>query len=149
MAALGAAQVPVFCPQDLIKMWISFLFLWERVLLSARTESNQWPRPPSLAPLGQFTLRCAKGPPSVSAQPAAALTGGLPPSPHLRERVTLGFGYTPACKIKICFRPTLRPQGLSAIQICGPFHSIARRPLPAYLFGAAVVDGPAATVLPA
>ena len=32
-----------------------------RVFLSARTERNQWPRPPSLAPSGQFTSRCAKG----------------------------------------------------------------------------------------
>ena len=31
------------------------------MLLSARTESNQWPRPPSLAPSGQFTLRIAGG----------------------------------------------------------------------------------------
>ena len=29
------------------------------MFLSERSERNQWPRPPSLAPLGQFTLRCA------------------------------------------------------------------------------------------
>ena len=29
------------------------------MFLSARSERNQWPRPPSLAPLGQFTLRIA------------------------------------------------------------------------------------------
>ena len=29
------------------------------MLLSERSESNQWPRPPSLAPLGQFTLNAA------------------------------------------------------------------------------------------
>ncbi len=29
--------------------------------LSERSERNRWPRPPSLAPLGQFTLRIAGG----------------------------------------------------------------------------------------
>ena len=40
------------------------------------------------------------------------------PGPHLRERVTLAGQFVPAGKIKICFRSTPRPQGLSAIKIC-------------------------------
>ncbi len=43
-------------------------------LLCPRRQSRQWPRPHSLAPLGQFTF---------------------PPVPLLRERVTLGFMYVP------------------------------------------------------
>ena len=42
------------------------LFSWEDFalrgeFLSQRWERNQWPRPPSLAPSGQFTLRIAGG----------------------------------------------------------------------------------------
>ena len=48
------------------------------MLLSARAESNQWPRPPSLAPLGQFTFRCAKGAPSTNTWLTPVFIGVVP-----------------------------------------------------------------------
>ena len=70
-------------------MWISFLFLWERVLLSARTESNQWPRPPSLAPSGQFTLRCTKGASFDEHMACASVHRRRPPGPPIYGGVSL------------------------------------------------------------
>ena len=79
-------------------------FLVERrMFLSARTERNQ---------------RCAKGTPSMSADPRRALIGVVPLDPYLRERATLVLCVSPACKIKTGFPPTLGPQGPFAIKIC-------------------------------
>ena len=93
-------------------MWISFLFLWERVLLSARTESNQWPRPPSLAPLGQFTLRCAKGTPSMNTSPQAGVHRRRPPGPHITGDALLKNFYTlPAALRQDLYSFSPRPTG--------------------------------------
>ena len=41
--------------------------------------------------------------------PAAVRPGGVPPSPHLRERAALAFWVSSAGKIKFCSRSTLGP----------------------------------------
>ena len=80
--------------------------------LSQRWESTQWPRPPSLAPSGQFTLRIAGGrlrmdtlcPYSPSLSPLAfghlPLTRGVGPrSPITGDAYLLDFAAFPARKI--------------------------------------------------
>ena len=98
-----------------------------RVLLSARTESNQ-------RCVGG-RLRCA---PSLRRCAQAA----CPQTPILRERVTLVGQFVPAGKIKICFRSTLGPLGPNAIKICRSLPSIAHRLVRTYPFGAVVVKLP-------
>ena len=95
-----------------------------RVLLSARTESNQ-------RCVGG-RLRCA---PSLRRCAQAA----CPQTPILRESATLAGQFVPAGKIKIYFSSTLGPLGPNAIKICRSLPSIARRLVRPYLFGAAVV----------
>ena len=80
----------------------NFVLDRKRVLLSARAESNQWPRPPSLAPLGQFTLRCAKGTPSMNTSPQAGVHRRRPPGPPIYGGVSLW----PLCNPR---RAKLRP----------------------------------------
>ena len=50
---------------------------------------NQWPRPPSLAPSGQFTLKCPGGCVPMNTSPKAGVHSLLPPDPRLRG--------TPSC----------------------------------------------------
>ena len=59
------------------------------MLLSARTESNQWPRPPSLAPSGQFTLRCTKGASFDEHMACASVHRRRPPGPPIYGGVSL------------------------------------------------------------
>ena len=75
------------------------------MLLSVRAESNQWPRPPSLAPLGQFTLRRAKGAPSTNTWLTPVFIGVAPLDPH--------YGGTPSCQIGRIL-PAARTQDLAS-----------------------------------
>ena len=85
-------------------MWISFFFLEDGDGCYFAHGGKVTKTPP--------------GPPSVSTFAERALIGGFPPDPDLRGRATLGCQIVPAGKIKICFRPTLGPQGPFAIKIC-------------------------------
>ena len=61
-------------------------------LLSGRPERSQWPRPPSLGPAGQFTLRSAKGW-AQSAETAAPPLPPCRPSPTvLKKSSGIGWG---------------------------------------------------------
>ena len=89
----------------------------------------------------------------MSAFAKRALIVTFSPVPHLRERVPLDRQFVPAGKIKVCSRSILGPLGPFAIKICELFDSIAHRLVPAYLFGAAMIERtdrsrPAADQLP-
>ena len=94
---LGAPSrsVPNFAAKD------RFLFYRDLVpggeFLSQRWERNQWPRPLSLGPTGQFTLRIAGGRLRMSAD---ALIFALPPVPHYEGRSPERSRSFPARKIR-------------------------------------------------
>ena len=65
-------------------------------VLSQRWESTQWPRPPSLAPSGQFTLRIAGGRLRMSASRSYS---PYPRPPITGDAYLLDFAELPARKI--------------------------------------------------
>ena len=84
----------------------------------------------------------------MSAFAQRALIVTFPPVPLLRERVTLGFMYVPGGQNQDLFPSYSRALGPIAIKICKLLPSIVHRLVPAYLFGAVIIDCPAATVMP-
>ena len=60
--------------------------------LSQRWERNQWPRPPSLAPSGQFTLRIAGGRLQRSTVPVLLVAHPTPSGPSGHLPLTGGVG---------------------------------------------------------